>query len=178
MRSGRLCIAFARVTVQQCASVQSALALGPHSEGFAAWHTGSSGSSGNRCSTALSRHASLPTWPSRGPRRFSTGTAGGSGSGSDSGSGGASTPEADRAAEQMLQMMERMMSDPSTQQLMLSRLPPHMRRPEVLKAMMANPEVRQRIAGLAQQTVRGRGGFAFFGGGVREGLGGRGGRCH
>jgi hypothetical protein len=51
--------------------------------------------------------------------------------------------------------MDTMMSDPSTQQLLLSRMPPHMRRPEVLRAMMANPEVRQRISALAQQTVSG-----------------------
>jgi hypothetical protein len=32
-------------------------------------------------------------------------------------------------------------------------MPPHMQRPEVLRAMMASPEVRQRIAHMAQQTV-------------------------
>ena len=55
----------------------------------------------------------------------------------------------------MMRVMEAMMNDPSTQQLLLSRMPPHMRRPEVIKAMMANPELKQRIAALAQQTVRG-----------------------
>lgn len=70
--------------------------------------------------------------------------------GNPGGSSGAH--EADQAAAHMMQMMEALMKDPSTQQLLLSRMPPHMRRPEVVKAMMANPEVRQRIAALAQQA--------------------------
>lgn len=44
------------------------------------------------------------------------------------------------------------MQDPAMQQLLLSRLPPHMQRPEVLRAMMANQEVRARIASIAQQS--------------------------
>jgi hypothetical protein len=50
-------------------------------------------------------------------------------------------------------MMEVMMQNPAMQQLLLSRLPPHMQRPEVLRAMMANQEVRARIASIAQQSV-------------------------
>jgi hypothetical protein len=50
-------------------------------------------------------------------------------------------------------MMEVMMQNPAMQQLLLARLPPHMQRPEVLRAMMANPEVRARIAAIAQQSV-------------------------
>lgn len=45
------------------------------------------------------------------------------------------------------------MRDPGTQQLLLAKLPPHLRKPEVLRAMMANPEVKQRINALAQSTV-------------------------
>eukprot|EP00775_Hariotina_reticulata_P005093 gene5093-5334_t len=48
--------------------------------------------------------------------------------------------------------MEIMMQNPTVQQVLLSRMPPHMQRPEVLRAMMANPEVKQRIAQMAQQT--------------------------
>jgi hypothetical protein len=51
-------------------------------------------------------------------------------------------------------MMEVMMQNPAMQQLLLSRLPPHMQKPEVLRAMMANQEVRARIAAIAQQSVR------------------------
>jgi hypothetical protein len=54
----------------------------------------------------------------------------------------------------MTEMVELMMKDPGTQQLLLSKLPPHMRKPEVLRAMMANPEVKQRISALAKSTVR------------------------
>lgn len=66
------------------------------------------------------------------------------------------TPSGDAAAAQVGDMIDALMRDPSTQQLLLSRMPPHMQRPEVLRAMMANPEVRGRIAALAQQTVRRR----------------------
>ena len=53
----------------------------------------------------------------------------------------------------MTQMLELMMQNPATQQLLMSRLPPHMRKPEVLRAMMANPEVRERISSLAKSSV-------------------------
>jgi hypothetical protein len=56
--------------------------------------------------------------------------------------------------DKMTEMVELMMRDPGTQQLLLSKLPPHLRKPEVLRAMMANPEVKQRINALAQSTVR------------------------
>eukprot|EP00878_Enallax_costatus_P024991 GHUV01026707.1.p1 GENE.GHUV01026707.1~~GHUV01026707.1.p1 ORF type:complete len:385 (+),score=94.03 GHUV01026707.1:234-1388(+) len=65
-------------------------------------------------------------------------------------SGSSSSTEA--VVDQLDRLMDVMMSNPAMQQMMLSRMPPHMRRPEVLKAMMANPEVRQRIAALAAQS--------------------------
>jgi hypothetical protein len=34
-----------------------------------------------------------------------------------------------------------MLQNPTVMQMMMSRMPPHMRKPEVLKAMMSNPEV-------------------------------------
>jgi len=46
------------------------------------------------------------------------------------------------------------MQNPTVMQMMMSRMPPHMRKPEVLKAMMANPEVRARMSALAQEKVR------------------------
>jgi hypothetical protein len=57
--------------------------------------------------------------------------------------------------DQLNSMMEVMMQNSAMQQLLLSRLPPHMQRPEVLRAMMANQEVRARIAAIAQQSVSG-----------------------
>lgn len=64
-----------------------------------------------------------------------------------------SSGDEEAVVDQLDRVMEVMMSNPAMQEMMLSRMPPHMRRPEVLKAMMANPEVRQRIATLAQQSV-------------------------
>jgi hypothetical protein len=67
-----------------------------------------------------------------------------------------STPGAANNAEPadaVTQMMDLMMQDPASQQLLLSRLPPHMRKPEILRAMMGNPEVRERISSLAKSTV-------------------------
>ncbi|KAI8474006.1 MAG: hypothetical protein J3K34DRAFT_156372 [Monoraphidium minutum] len=86
-------------------------------------------------------------WPARPFSSASGGGAGGTGGG-----GGPAAADADAAVARMMTMMEAMLGDPSTQQLLLSRMPPHMRRPEVIKAMMANPEVRQRMASLAQQA--------------------------
>lgn len=45
-----------------------------------------------------------------------------------------------------------MMSNPTAMEMMMSRMPPHMRKPEVLKAMFANPDVRARMSALAQET--------------------------
>lgn len=45
------------------------------------------------------------------------------------------------------------MANPTVMQMMMSRMPPHMQKPEVLKAMMANPEVRARMSALAQEKV-------------------------
>lgn len=45
------------------------------------------------------------------------------------------------------------MQNPTVMQMMMSRLPAHMQRPEVLKAMLANSEIRGRMSALAQQTV-------------------------
>jgi hypothetical protein len=46
------------------------------------------------------------------------------------------------------------MSNPTAMEMMMSRMPPHMRKPEVLKAMFANPDVRARMSALAQEKVR------------------------
>uniref|UniRef100_A0A383WNN6 STI1 domain-containing protein n=1 Tax=Tetradesmus obliquus TaxID=3088 RepID=A0A383WNN6_TETOB len=64
-----------------------------------------------------------------------------------------SSGSSEQVVDQLSSMMEVMMQDPAMQQLLLSRLPPHMQRPEVLRAMMANQEVRARIASIAQQSV-------------------------
>lgn len=53
--------------------------------------------------------------------------------------------------DQFERMLEMMMSNPTVMQMMMSRMPLHMRQPEVLKAMMANPEVRARMSALAQE---------------------------
>lgn len=74
--------------------------------------------------------------------RSSISTAGSSGSGGN-----------EDVADKFGGMMEIMMQNPTVQKVLLSRMPPHMQRPEVLRAMMASPEVRQRIAHMAQQTV-------------------------
>ncbi|WIA10443.1 hypothetical protein OEZ85_010635 [Tetradesmus obliquus] len=63
-----------------------------------------------------------------------------------------SSGSSEQVVDQLSSMMEVMMQDPAMQQLLLSRLPPHMQRPEVLRAMMANQEVRARIAWIAQQS--------------------------
>ncbi|KAF8069370.1 TIC40 [Scenedesmus sp. PABB004] len=60
--------------------------------------------------------------------------------------------EGEGVVAQLDSMVEVMLSNPAMQQMMLARMPPHMRKPEVLRAMMANPEVRQRIAALAKQS--------------------------
>lgn len=56
-------------------------------------------------------------------------------------------------AEHFNCLMETMMENPTVMQMMMSKMPPHMRKPEVLKAMMANPEVRARMSALAQEKV-------------------------
>jgi hypothetical protein len=56
--------------------------------------------------------------------------------------------------DQFERMLEMMMSNPTVMEMMMSRMPLHMRQPEVLKAMMANPEVRARMSALAQEKVR------------------------
>jgi hypothetical protein len=55
-------------------------------------------------------------------------------------------------------MLDVMMKDESARDALLSRLPERMRRPEVVRAMLSNPEVRQRLGDLARQT-------GMFGGG-------------
>jgi hypothetical protein len=54
--------------------------------------------------------------------------------------------------DQLERMMEVMLSTPGMQDMLLAKLPPHMRRPEVLRAMLANPEVRTRMADLMQHS--------------------------
>ena len=68
-------------------------------------------------------------------------------------SSSSSTGDSAEVVDQLSSMMEVMMQNPAMQQLLLSRLPPHMQRPEALRAMMANQEVRARIAAIAQQSV-------------------------
>jgi hypothetical protein len=51
--------------------------------------------------------------------------------------------------------MEVMMENPTVMQMMMARMPPHMRNPEVLKALMSNPDVRSRMTALAQEKVGG-----------------------
>lgn len=63
-------------------------------------------------------------------------------------------PPADPVADQFERMLEVMMSNPTAMQMMMSRMPPHMRKPEVLKAMLSNPDVRARMSALAQEKVR------------------------
>jgi hypothetical protein len=49
--------------------------------------------------------------------------------------------------------MDKMIEDPAGQQLLLSRMPPHLRKPEILKAMMGNPEVREKLKAWGKSTV-------------------------
>ncbi|GBF87845.1 hypothetical protein Rsub_00557 [Raphidocelis subcapitata] len=136
-----------------CRAVASAAAQGPPAAGAPA------------CArvAAAARAALQAHWQQQQQRReLSSDVSGKSSSSSGGGGGGGGAQQAggEAAASSVLQMMETLMADPAAQQLLLARMPPHMRRPEVLKAMMANPEVRQRIAALAQQTGLGE----MFGG--------------
>ena len=45
------------------------------------------------------------------------------------------------------------MENPTVMQMMMARMPPHMRKPEVMKALMANPDVRARLSAVAQEKV-------------------------
>eukprot|EP00879_Flechtneria_rotunda_P023158 GHRR01024484.1.p1 GENE.GHRR01024484.1~~GHRR01024484.1.p1 ORF type:complete len:175 (+),score=83.12 GHRR01024484.1:861-1385(+) len=74
---------------------------------------------------------------------------GASSSGSNSSSGSGSEDVVDRLSS----ILDMMMANPTMQQIVLAKLPPPMRKPEVLRAMMASPEVRQRVAAIAEQTV-------------------------
>lgn len=58
----------------------------------------------------------------------------------------------DQAASSLSAMLEVMLSDDSARDALLSRLPERMRRPEVVRAMLQNPEVRARLGELARQT--------------------------
>jgi hypothetical protein len=76
---------------------------------------------------------------------------------SSSGSGGgrpSSGDDDDAIVQQMEQVLSVMMQNPAIRDMMLARLPPHMQRPEVLRAMLANPDVRMRVAALARDQVR------------------------
>lgn len=90
-------------------------------------------------------------------KSLSCSSAGSSGSiGSDSIQSSTSSPTAaDPLDDQFSRMMEVMMENPTVMQMMTARMPPHMRNPEVLKALMSNPDVRSRMTALAQEKVGG-----------------------
>jgi hypothetical protein len=79
-------------------------------------------------------------------------------------SSGSTSSNSDNEAvvDHLEQVMGVMMQNPAMMEMMLARMPPHMRKPEVLRAMLASPEVRTRIAALANQTVGVVGGWVAW----------------
>lgn len=70
----------------------------------------------------------------------------------------------DSTAAQLEAMLDVMLKDDSARDMLLSRLPERMRRPEVVRAMLQNPEVRARLGQLARSMgLGGRGGVAAGG---------------
>jgi len=53
----------------------------------------------------------------------------------------------------VMEMMEKMMSDPESQKMMYPYLPEHMRNPETFKWMMENPEMKEQITGMLEQQM-------------------------
>jgi len=72
-------------------------------------------------------------------------------------------------------MLDVMLKDDSARDALLSRLPERLRRPEVVRAMLQNPEVRARLGDLAKETGMFGGGAGRGGGSGSGGGGGPGG---
>lgn len=69
--------------------------------------------------------------------------------------------ENDDPAASLSAMLDVMLRDDSAREALLARLPERLRRPEVVRAMLQNPEVRARLGQLAGQT-------GMFGGGGND----------
>ena len=105
-----------------------------------------------------------PCLASAGRRWAATEATGGSGTSGGNGGDAPGSGGADAAASSLESMLEVMMKDPGARDMLLSRLPERMRRPEVVRAMLRDPEVRARLGQLAQSAGLGGGGGGGGGG--------------
>eukprot|EP00877_Chromochloris_zofingiensis_P012303 jgi/Chrzof1/7326/Cz02g19150.t1_TIC40A[v5.2] len=57
----------------------------------------------------------------------------------------------DPAEDYISRMLDQLVNDPNMQQVLMSRMPPGMRKPEVMRAMLQDPATRKNIIGIAKK---------------------------